>query len=173
MRKHVPILSSLRSKTAQRFYRKLRPDGSCIVFSGCRNPHGYGIVDTMTKGVRRPILAHRLAWALHHKKEPPQELSVCHACNNPPCCNPKHLYLGTAQDNTDDRKMAGTIRRGFVGHWRGKKGYDHPRSHTNETRLQCIQLLRHDLHFGRISKATGVGHAKLAAWWREWLVTRC
>src|SRR4030043_1563744 len=34
-------------------------------------------------------------------------LYVCHHCDNPPCCNPNHLFLGTRQDNVDDREAKG------------------------------------------------------------------
>jgi transcriptional regulator with XRE-family HTH domain len=34
-------------------------------------------------------------------------LFICHDCDNPPCCNPHHLFLGTTQDNTADRDRKG------------------------------------------------------------------
>jgi hypothetical protein len=37
----------------------------------------------------------------------PDGMLVCHTCDNPPCCNPKHLFLGTFQDNIDDRERKG------------------------------------------------------------------
>lgn len=48
----------------------------------------------------------RLAWFLVFG-EIPKDLCVCHKCDNPPCCNPYHLFLGTVQDNVDDREMKG------------------------------------------------------------------
>ena len=47
-------------------------------------------------------LAHRVAYELF--KDPiPEEKLVMHSCDVRPCCNPKHLFLGTHQDNMDDK----------------------------------------------------------------------
>ena len=54
--------------------------------------------------------AHRIAYFLHNKKDP-KELLVCHSCDNPACCNPKHLWLGTSKDNIQDsvKRVGGQI----------------------------------------------------------------
>lgn len=53
---------------------------------------------------------HRLAWRLANDSEPPAGKRLRHTCDNPPCCNPAHLVLGTAKDNTADMDKRG--RRG-------------------------------------------------------------
>lgn len=47
-------------------------------------------------------LPHRFAYQLHYKQDP-GELFVCHSCDNPGCCNPHHLWLGTPGENNLDK----------------------------------------------------------------------
>lgn len=58
---------------------------------------GYGQIERNHKGMR----ANRLAYEFTYGKFD-GHLFVLHRCDNPKCCNPKHLFLGTAKDNSDD-----------------------------------------------------------------------
>lgn len=42
----------------------------------------------------------------------PPEMEVCHRCDNPPCCNPSHLFIGAPQANVDDKVSKGRQVRG-------------------------------------------------------------
>jgi hypothetical protein len=53
------------------------------------------------------ILAHRVAWMLHHKRDIPPGMVVMHECDTPRCCKPAHLKLGTQQENIADRVAKG------------------------------------------------------------------
>lgn len=46
--------------------------------------------------------AHIQAWEFTHESAVPRGLFVCHDCDNPICCNPKHLWVGTCQQNVAD-----------------------------------------------------------------------
>ena len=89
-----------------------RPDGSCLVWTGCRDLDGYGSM--MFRGERRKIPV--IAWILAHGSDP-RPLHVLHACDNPPCFRVDHLFLGTALENNRDAKSKG---RNAIGERHGK-----------------------------------------------------
>ena len=73
----------------------------CWEWGGYTNPSGYG--QTRIGGRNgKAILAHRLSW-LVYIGEIPDGMHILHKCDNPPCCNPSHLFAGTNTDNIIDR----------------------------------------------------------------------
>lgn len=80
------------------------PNGCWVYTGGCDAKYGYGRISFLG----RHHEAHRLSWKL--LRGDPGTLDVLHKCNNPPCCNPDHLYLGDDFDNAQDRIKAGTLR---------------------------------------------------------------
>lgn len=82
--------------------------GECIVWTGNCRPNGYGRV---TISRRKSLSAHRLAYTLS-VGEIPEGMHVCHRCDNRPCINPAHLFLGTALDNMRDKVAKGRQARG-------------------------------------------------------------
>jgi HNH endonuclease len=57
---------------------------------------------------RMSYSAHRIAYTLTHGAIP-KGMDICHKCDNPPCCNPDHLFAGTRKDNFDDAVKKGRI----------------------------------------------------------------
>jgi hypothetical protein len=72
---------------------------------------GYGVVHNLSLGTIRHLRAHQLAYRLKRGLIP-EGMSVLHRCDNPPCCNPAHLFVGTHDDNMRDMVIKGRSRRG-------------------------------------------------------------
>lgn len=88
-----------------RFWRAVekKTASECWEWMGCRHYKGYGEIALPNK---KKSKAHRVAWVLVNGKIPKGSV-VCHSCDNPPCCNPKHLFLGTHKTNKDDSVAKG------------------------------------------------------------------
>ena len=82
-------------------------DADCWPWMGSRLSAGYGKLERLGKA----ILAHRGAFFLANGYWPEV---VRHACDNPPCCNPKHLIGGTPKDNVQDMDERGRRAKGFL-----------------------------------------------------------
>lgn len=78
----------------------------CWLYQGHRTDRGYGRYVVAIAGRRFQFSAHRLAFFFHNGMEA-GDLVVRHKCDNPPCCNPRHLELGTVIDNNRDRDERG------------------------------------------------------------------
>lgn len=128
MSSHLTSLTKVQvDKLTDRLIRRTRKDGSgCILWMRYRNAKGYGSVGVAGE----PKQAHRIAYELFVGPIPPG-LHVCHRCDNPPCCNPAHLFVGTNQDNMDDRVKKGRQAR--------PRGEDNPRAKLTMDQVREIR----------------------------------
>lgn len=133
-----------------RFWAKVQRTRGCWRWLGAKHPTGYGVIGAGRRGDGL-VLAHRLSWMIH-RGEIPEGMCVCHHCDNPPCTNPKHLFLGTKADNAQDMVSKGrrpdVSKRGKAHHFGGVTmksngifpgGEAHPRSILTWPKVRAIR----------------------------------
>lgn len=139
----------LSESDAFRFWSKVKMTGldECWLWKPpSRDRHGYG----RFKWNGRTLIAPRVAFALT-EGEARVGLFVLHRCDNPPCCNPRHLFVGTARDNTQDMMKKGRGKftpcdssRFNIGQWRAKnlssRGASHPGAKLTDETVRRIKL---------------------------------
>jgi hypothetical protein len=113
----------------------------CRLWWGHSNHAGYGILHYGG----RSNLAHRMRWTASFGEIPPG-LFVCHKCDTPACINPAHLFIGTHQDNVNDRtakgRSSGDLRLGVL---------------RNNTKInsETVRYIRTQAAIGRSQRAIG------------------
>lgn len=97
-----------KQNTIQDFWNKvdIKTPNECWIWQGHTERYGHISYQGKKWG------AHRLSWTLSNSKDIPNDMYVCHHCDNPRCVNPNHLFLGTTQDNTRDKTIKGRQTKG-------------------------------------------------------------
>lgn len=104
----------------ERFWARVQKGDGCWIWTGRRSTRReYGQFEYRDTTRKVSIPAHRYSWELHNGPivghvpgDESQEVCVCHHCDNPPCVNPEHLFLGTDADNTRDKVAKGRQAKG-------------------------------------------------------------
>ncbi len=147
-----------RRPLSERFWEKVDKRGpeECWPWIGCVSPAGYGRFSINNKAQN----SNRIAYELHHGARP--DKFVLHHCDNPRCCNPNHLFLGTQTDNCIDMRNKGRGRGP-----KGEKNFSHKLKESN------IPNIRSDTRSASvIAKDYGVTkaaitHAKSRRTWKH------
>ena len=92
-------------------YVDQKEENECWNWLGSKNTCGYGKFAIN----KTSYMAHRVSWILKNG-DIPEGLFVLHKCDNRPCVNPNHLYVGTQQENSDDKVNRGRSARGTRNH---------------------------------------------------------
>lgn len=138
-----------RQTITERFWAKVDKRGpdECWPWVASCDQEGYGRFNGPIK------LSHRASWSFYHGAIP-SGICVLHSCDNPPCCNPLHLFLGTNDDNVADR-----VRKGRGRHGEGPRGEAHPRSKLTDGKVLEIRLLSGNLSPEKIARRFSVSRA--------------
>jgi hypothetical protein len=143
-RNHIPI-PPLSQSDVERFWSKIDKNGPTIYprLGACWQWQagaiaGYGIFKVRENGKVYNVRANRVSYALA-KRDPGAKL-VCHKCDNPGCCNPHHLFLGTDADNCKDRQNKNRSSAGDK-HWSRK----HPERVVRGERTNTAKLTAADV----------------------------
>lgn len=133
---------------------KKGPPTECWPWIGPVDKDGYGRAST--HGIR--MHAHRAAWMAATGRKIPKGMIICHTCDNPPCCNPYHLFLGTIKDNARDM-----IRKGRASVLRGEDRYN---AKLTEAAVRYIRKHQTRGGAGRLAEKFGVRPQCIFKVWR-------
>lgn len=108
----VPGIDKFIKMSAEEFWArvdKVAGKDGCWPWTGGKSKGGYG---SIRGRYRAHLLPHRVAFFFETGTDP-GAAQVCHTCDNPPCCNPAHLFLGNHEINMADKASKGRARGRF------------------------------------------------------------
>jgi hypothetical protein len=142
-----PPALNLKTKTPeQRFQEKIDQRGTDDCWPWLASTVNGGHGEFFVSPQRGKIPAHSYALELASGQPCPPGMEACHRCDNPPCCNPTHIYFGTRQQNVDDMWQRNRVPLGSA------------RRHSRLTEAQVVDIRRRCVG-GESQKALAVAFA--------------
>ena len=150
------------------FWERIVKTETCWLWVGAKQANGYGLYQKQR--------AHRVSFVKVHGPIPPG-LCVCHKCDNPPCVNPEHLFLGTRAENTYDRDQKGRTAKGEKHYLTQRriagivrKATCHPdRKHYSLGFCEsCYAKQANAKHPGRVKRWKAEGYQRAKALGKSW-----
>jgi len=147
--RYCPI-PKLTTADTERFWSKVDRRGSdeCWSWIASRQDGGRGMIRLAGRLYKAPRVAYTLAVG-----SDPGQRDVCHTCDNPACCNPNHLWLGTRAENNDDRDGK--------GHQIAFRGERHPNAILTEPQVRSV--LKSELDGRYLASRLGVSESAISA----------
>lgn len=160
--RRVQCGDNLLDKVTQKFVRGVRKlaNGCWTCDTAYRTVHGYLAVQITENGIQHAFKAHRFSYE-HFVGKIPDEMLVCHKCDNPSCCNPRHLFLGSQSDNMRD----------MVAKCRGLVGAKNPNTKFSEDDiLHIYECIDRGMSRKKIAEIYGVASVTIShiATGRNW-----
>lgn len=140
----------MKQSDVDRFWKKVKKGDGCWIWRAAKFHFGHGAF-WLNGGNKK---ASRVSWEINFGKIP-ENLCVCHKCDNPSCVNPEHLFLGTQLENVADRDSKN--RQAKIG------GEDCPQSKLKSDDVDEIKrLLFCGVSQSNISKIFGISQTAIS-----------
>jgi hypothetical protein len=126
--------------------RTIKAPNGCWEWTGAKNAYGYGrICVAYDPNTRKTSIedVHRASFKTFNGPIP-EGKNVCHSCDNPSCCNPSHLFIGSQKDNMLDMTKKGRRSNGEQHSNSIRKVWDddlrQKRSEQTKARMDAIHI---------------------------------
>ncbi len=157
----------MKQYSIEKFNAQITKTETCWIWTGYKDAKGYGRISFRDGKRVIHIFAHRFSYSII-KGDIPKGMNICHKCDNPICVNPEHLFIGTTQDNVNDRvnknRSAKGIKNGTHTHPETRHiGSTHKISKLKERDILVIkEMAKAGLSHRRISKLFDISRPRIS-----------